>query len=321
MRATVMWYTPLDNYTLHLIQALAANGYVKSDSSSKQVLTNLALDYVESDGVIQLQQSLELLSDEKILAELATSIRPLVSKIDIHTSIESTNTHLMSCIKDEAFSGHVCLAESQTAGRGRRGRAWISPFGRNVYMSLGWLLPQGIKPAGLSLIVGMQVVGLLRGMGVSDVSLKWPNDVLRVTAGRAGKLAGILIELGAPTAKGTPLIIGVGLNVDLGVEASSQIDQPYETLSEFKLSRNALVSGLLTRLLPALSNFSQTGFCIQASEWAEVNFYSGKQVQISLGEDIIRGVDRGVDEFGNIRIETQDGLKSFNAGEVSLRPI
>ena len=321
MRATVMWYTSLDNYTRHLIQALAADGYVKSDSANKQALTNLALAYDEMDGMIRLQQPLELLDDQKILAAIAVNIRSGVSKIDIHTSIESTNTYLMSCIKDETFHGHVCLAESQTAGRGRRGRTWISPFGRNVYMSLGWLLPHGLKPAGLSLIVGMEVVGLLRDMGVSDVSLKWPNDVLRVTKGSSGKLAGILIELGAPTAKGTPLIVGVGLNVDLGVEASAQIDQPYQTLSEFKLSRNALVSGLLTRLLPALRNFSQTGFCVQASDWAEVNFYSGKQVQITLGEDVIRGVDRGVDEYGNILIETQDGVKSFNAGEVSLRPI
>ena len=122
MRATVMWYTSLDNYTRHLIQALAADGYVKSDSANKQALTNLALAYDEMDGMIRLQQPLELLDDQKILAAIAVNIRSGVSKIDIHTSIESTNTYLMSCIKDETFHGHVCLAESQTAGRGRRGR-------------------------------------------------------------------------------------------------------------------------------------------------------------------------------------------------------
>ena len=321
MRATVMWYTSLENRTLQLIQILATDGVVKADSYSKRALTNLALAYDEVQGMIRLRQPLELLCDQKILDDMAVDIRPLVSKIDIHASIDSTNTHLMSCLKSETFQGHVCLAESQTAGRGRRGRAWISPFGRNVYMSVGWILPRGLKPGGLSLTVGMAIVRLLRDMGVSDVSLKWPNDVLRITEGRSGKLAGILIELGAPTAKGTPLIIGVGLNVDLGVEASALIDQPYQTLGEFKLSRNALVSGLLTRLLPALSNFSENGFCIKASEWAEVNFYANKEVQIVLGQDVILGIDRGVDEHGNILIETEAGVKSFNAGEVSLRPI
>jgi len=321
MRVIVMWYTSLENSTLQLIQALAKDGFVKSDPNSKRALTNLALAYDEVQGIIRLRKPLELLCDQKILDDMAFNIRPLVSKIDIHASIDSTNTHLMSCLKSETFHGHVCLAESQTSGRGRRGRAWISPFGRNVYMSVGWVLPLGLKPGGLSLTVGVEIVRLLRDMGVSDVSLKWPNDVLRITKGRSGKLAGILIELGAPTAKGTPLIIGVGLNVDLGVEALALIDQPYETLGEFKLSRNALVSGLLTRLLPALNNFSANGFRIQASEWGEVNFYADKEVQIVIGKDVIRGIDRGVDEYGNILIETEAGVKSFNAGEVSLRPI
>ena len=321
MRVIVMWYTSLENSTLQLIQALAKDGFVKSDPNSKRALTNLALAYDEVQGIIRLRKPLELLCDQKILDDMAFNIRPLVSKIDIHASIDSTNTHLMSCLKSETFHGHVCLAESQTSGRGRRGRAWVSPFGRNVYMSVGWVLPLGLKPGGLSLTVGVEIVRLLRDMGVSDVSLKWPNDVLRITEGRSGKLAGILIELGAPTAKGTPLIIGVGLNVDLGVEALALIDQPYETLGEFKLSRNALVSGLLTRLLPALNNFSANGFRIQASEWGEVNFYADKEVQIVIGKDVIRGIDRGVDEYGNILIETEAGVKSFNAGEVSLRPI
>lgn len=311
----------MDNQTRQLISALANGGLVDSSSSSKQALTNLALEYDEIGGQIRLQQPLELLTREKIMSGLATDIQPLVSHIDIHTAIDSTNTHLMSCIKDETFHGHVCLAESQSAGRGRRGRTWVSPFGRNIYMSIGWNLPQGIKPGGLSLIVGVEMVQLLRDLGVPDVCLKWPNDVLRIEGERSGKLAGILIELGAPTRKGVPLIIGIGVNVDLGSQAAAQIDQPYQTIGDFNLSRNTLVSGLLTRLLPALKSFNENGFCLQPDEWAAVNYYADREVQIVFGQETIRGFDRGVDSFGNILIETEEGIESFNAGEVSLRPV
>lgn len=135
---------------------------------------------------------IELLDAQRIGETLAATGRAPPVRLEIHQRIDSTNRHLMREAAHGAPSGTVCLAERQTAGQGRHGRCWVSPFGANLYLSILWRYPCG--PAGLSglsLAAGAVVADALRQLGVQGLVLKWPNDLL--WGGR--KLGGILLEV------------------------------------------------------------------------------------------------------------------------------
>ena len=105
--------------------------------------------------------------------------------------IDSTNQYLLERV-NQLSSGESCLAECQTAGRGRRGKPWVSPFGCQLILSMYWRLEQGMAAAmGLSLAVGVAVVQALESLGYPGVELKWPNDLYY----QGRKLAGILVEM------------------------------------------------------------------------------------------------------------------------------
>ena len=164
----------------------------------------------------------------------------------------------------------------------------------------------------------MQVVKSLRLAGLSGVGLKWPNDVLLDN----GKLSGILIEMGATSRGRVEVVIGIGVNLQLDESEASEIDQPWSSAGEARtISRNQLVSLLLSNLISELNHYSISGFERYKSSWDEFNVYSDCPVQILIGDKVIEGIDRGVDEGGNLILETSQGLRTFNAGEVSLRAL
>ena len=127
---------------------------------------------------------MQLLEAERILRGLDDK------RVTVLPVVDSTNQYLLDRI-ETLQSGDACIAEYQLAGRGRRGRQWISPFGANLYLSMFWRLEQGPAAAmGLSLVIGMVMAEVLQRLGAKDVRVKWPNDVY--VNGR--KLCGILAE-------------------------------------------------------------------------------------------------------------------------------
>lgn len=250
----------------------------------------------------------------------ADRIKGILSRDDVDLEVlwstKSTNTYLMG-MSAEHFSGYkVCLAEQQQAGRGRRGRSWISPFGTNLYMSLARRFARDSTDlGGLSLAVGVQVVKALKAFGVAGVGLKWPNDVML----DQGKLAGILVEVGPPINHHTHTVIGIGLNIHLSREDRLKIDQPPGSLEGMDLSRNELAGQVLNSVIIGLDRFAEKGFSAFYREWDIYNLYRGKEVIVHLGEQRINGVDAGVDTSGNLLLNTVDGVRVCNAGEVSLR--
>ena len=91
--------------------------------------------------------------------------------------IPSTNAFILKHAED-LVSGDICVAEYQSAGRGRRGRVWVSPYGCHLYFSMYWQFPQGMAQAmGLSLVVACSIVSVLQQLGVDGVGVKWPNDI------------------------------------------------------------------------------------------------------------------------------------------------
>lgn len=263
-----------------------------------------------------LLEPISVLDQELIKKELFK--RDITSNLSFYLDIDSTNAELLRCLQSgQVDDGSVVLAESQYVGRGRRGRKWVSSFGKNLYFSMAWSFNAGISSLdGLSLLVGLSVIQALEELGLKNAKLKWPNDVLVDNK----KLAGVLLEItGDPTGL-CHVVIGVGINVNMQHTVES-IDQPWTSVShEFgAINRNELVVSLVTLLVANLKRFEAKGFLPFADLWERYDLLRNKEVFVILGDKQIFGVARGVTETGELKLETGDGVKIFNGGEVSLR--
>ncbi len=267
-----------------------------------------------------MSEALELLDRERILAGLTTAVSSWLSRLEVHPVLDSTNNYLLAKVGEGWPSGSVCLTELQQAGRGRLGRSWLSPFAAGLAGSLLWrfLLPAAAL-SGLSLATGIAVARALRIFGVSEVGLKWPNDVLW----RGRKLGGILLESG-----GGPgaffVVAGVGLNVALPPPAATAIGQPWVDLREIlgveRLSRNRLAVLLINELIETFARFQEGGFPDLVAEWAVFDQAAGRRVRLTLPNATLTGIARGVDGTGALLLETADGqLQPCVGGEISLR--
>tara|TARA_E500000331_G_scaffold271295_1_gene262970 strand:- start:1556 stop:2560 length:1005 start_codon:yes stop_codon:yes gene_type:complete len=317
-----------------LIRALASGESLRNtEIASAQVdeLQDLGLDVVaHTDGHYGLSAPLELLAAASIRNHLTAEANKAIGDVECHLQIDSTNTRLMT-MPASLVEGRLCLAESQTAGRGRRGRSWQSPFGQNIYMSLGWRVPKGIAIPGISLVVGMAIANALRTLGYRHIGLKWPNDVLVSSeSGSNGKLAGILLEMGPPVGGDHIIVIGVGLNVEMSESASTLIDQPYATLKELtpeavagtplpEFSRNLLTAAIMNTLIPDLVRYSSQGFAPFAPLWAGFDLYIDRQIFVRIADQQTTGIHRGIDQEGQLIVDIDGLRRTFNAGEVSLR--
>jgi BirA family transcriptional regulator, biotin operon repressor / biotin---[acetyl-CoA-carboxylase] ligase len=178
------------------------------------------------------------------------------NKIIILDTIDSTNSYLLNHAIDN--NTLICLAETQTNGRGRLERTWFSPP-NNIYLSLLWHFNHNINQlSNLSIEVAVAVNRILRKLGVIDSTIKWPNDILWHNR----KLAGILIETRVNTNNNTCYaVIGVGLNVNLSknllLNANITIEQIVD-LTEIMQStpeRNKLAGMLIEAILTTVLNY------------------------------------------------------------------
>ncbi|UUI61337.1 bifunctional biotin--[acetyl-CoA-carboxylase] ligase/biotin operon repressor BirA [Aeromonas salmonicida] len=232
--------------------------------------------------------------------------------------IDSTNQYLLERV-NQLQSGESCLAECQTAGRGRRGKPWVSPFGCQLILSMYWRLEQGMAAAmGLSLAVGVAVVQALESLGYPGVELKWPNDLYY----QGRKLAGILVEMSGSAGASCNLVIGVGLNLAMPAREGERIDQAWSELRHIQpelVDRNLLAARMLGHLQQAMLTFEQQGLSHFVDDWNRLDHFAGRPVRLLMGEQEIRGIARGIDDRGALRLETSEGIKFYLGGEISLR--
>lgn len=232
--------------------------------------------------------------------------------------IDSTNQYLLERV-NQLQSGESCLAEGQTAGRGRRGKPWVSPFGCQLILSMYWRLEQGMAAAmGLSLAVGVAVVQALESLGYPGVELKWPNDLYY----QGRKLAGILVEMSGSAGASCNLVIGVGLNLAMPAREGERIDQAWSELRHIQpelVDRNLLAARMLGHLQQAMLTFEQQGLSHFVDDWNRLDHFAGRPVRLLMGEQEIRGIARGIDDRGALRLETSEGIKFYLGGEISLR--
>lgn len=279
-----------------------------------QKLEALGLDIESVKGKgYRIAGGIELLDWQRIKTIVSPEVAGVLNRVDVLESIDSTNRHLMAM--GEAANRVVCLAEHQSQGRGRRGRSWNSPFGKNLYLSLGWQFDGGAASLeGLSLVVGIAV---RRALGDSDqLRLKWPNDLHY----QGRKLAGILLEMQGDPAGVCNVVIGIGVNVGMSEGSRSDIDQPWSDTSELGVtSRNQLAGQILDELIPVLLTFGERGFRYYREEWNCYDACRDHPVRLYTPAFEILGVARGVADNGAILIDVDGVTKEFNGGELSLR--
>lgn len=265
----------------------------------------------------RLPQPLEFLDAEKITGLLSTGLEAGTFKVDVLPVVDSTNRYLMAAASQGAPSGRVVFAEQQTAGRGRLGRNWVSPFGCNLYCSLLWRFnPATSALSGLGIVVAVALVKTLSRY-VEGLAIKWPNDVL--WHGR--KLAGILLEMQGEANGPAAVVIGFGVNVRMPVATGQQINQAWTDLCQAgvsQISRNELAADIIEQLIDAIQSFERSGLREFITYWSEWDILRDQPVDIILANRTVSGVARGIDETGGLRVETDGEVKSYLAGEASL---
>ena len=315
----------------HLIKELAKGKFVSGQDLGNQLdisrtaiskhiktLTEMGLDIYSVTGKgYKLSQPLSLLNKEDIINFLPSD--GVTPEIEVHSLIDSTNSYLLRRLPNQLSQGQVCLAEYQSAGRGRRGRQWISPFGSQIYLSMYWPLSQGLSTAmGLSLVTALAVSDAINSLAKIQVQLKWPNDVYLGGV----KLAGILIDLEGQAHEASHSVIGVGLNLNMPEQAAQQIDQKWTDLQshcEKNIDRNALSAQLIHHLLKRLHQYQDEGLSAILEEWNAQDFYINKRVKLLTGKRTTKGICRGVNNQGALMLEINGQTSPIYGGEVSLR--
>jgi BirA family biotin operon repressor/biotin-[acetyl-CoA-carboxylase] ligase len=194
-------------------------------------------------------------------------------------------------------------------------------LGSALTFSLLWRFNRGVSGlAGLSLAVGVALVRALRALSLHEVTLKWPNDLLGKDQ---SKLGGILIEAQGDMLGPSAVVIGIGLNLTVPETVRRQVDQPLGSLADSGArlpGRNHLLAITLAHLQEVLEEFTRHGFAPFQEEWMAYPAGQGRLVRVILPDGVIwQGVARGVTVEGALQLETTDGMRVFNAGEVSLR--
>ena len=298
------------------------------DADEVAVLTALGVQVGEHGA--RLEEDIELLSETVVRGRLGSTSLAWLRVLDVRAHIGSTNTSLLAQAARGRIAGRVLTAEVQTAGRGRRGRTWLSPFGRNLAVSIGIAIERPVAEIGaLSLVVGVAVQRALIEHGLSGVELKWPNDVL--LEGR--KLAGILIEL-VRAVSPVEVVIGIGVNVGCAARIADRIDQAIADVAEQidRPSRNELLARIVDHVTLACRRFDEAGFEPFRDEWNDVHRYRGTRVLVTAAEaggpgggggnaQPLAGVVQDVGGDGALRIQTVDGVRAFTGGEVTMRTV
>ncbi|NMZ14165.1 bifunctional biotin--[acetyl-CoA-carboxylase] ligase/biotin operon repressor BirA [Pseudomonas proteolytica] len=309
--------TLLKDGRFHSGEALGAALGVSRSAVWKQlqhleVELDLTIHKVRGRGY-QLASPLVLLNADEIT--LSSSI--CAGSIFISDTIDSTNAEALRLIDAGQAAPFLVLSERQTAGRGRRGRKWVSPFAQNLYYSLVLRIDGGMRQLeGLSLVVGLAVMQALRDVGVHGSGLKWPNDVLVGSK----KVAGILLELVGDPADVCHVVLGIGINANM--QSAEEVDQQWTSIqleTGRSVDRNHLVAHLSQALQSYLERHRGSGFSVIRDEWEQNHLWQGKAVSLIAGVNQVDGIVLGIDDQGALRLDVNGVEKTYSGGELSLR--
>ena len=280
----------------------------------------------------RLSAPVELLDAARMRAHARERGCRLPDELEVHFLIDSTNDHLYAAPPPAPGAARVAFAELQSAGRGRRGRRWIAPFGSGLTFSIAWTFaetPADLPALGLAL--GVAIAKVLRGLGAQSLTLKWPNDLLH--DGR--KLGGLLTQLRQEAGGAATVVAGLGLNLVLPAGARRAIDQSAQTSIDHQASlpvtdlasaipgglpsRNVIAARLVLGLEEALREFATGGYAGFAADWAALDALRDAPVCVHQGSDRIEGTARGTDRDGALLVESAGRVLRVFSGDVSVR--
>lgn len=233
----------------------------------------------------------------------------------VFEQIDSTNEYLLThCV--ELPSGSVCLAETQTAGRGRRGRQWYSPTSKNLYFSMLWKYDNTdlSRLSSLSLVIAILIAESFEALQVEGIQIKWPNDIYY----QGKKMGGILIE-NRLDKNGVALVIGIGLNLGMSQVDEQIVTQTWSDLSDYQLERNQLAAQLCRHIQQALFAFPSQPFEHYLPRWKKFDIFYQQPVKLITSQGDIEGISQGINERGELLLATENGIQSYSIGEISLR--
>ena len=232
------------------------------------------------------------------------------------SSVLSTQDEARREAEGGAPEGTVVVAEEQTAGRGRLGRSWVSPLGTNLYLTL-ILRPSLARLRSLSIVAPLAAAQAVEERTGLSSQIKWPNDLLL----NDRKVAGVLIDTGFSGQTPNYSLVGIGLNVNLEVDAVPEIAAIATSLRQElgrDIPREELLAALLNRF-EALYLEAEHGGAVHAA-WRSRLQTLGRQVRVTWGGQVEEGLAEDVDEQGSLILRRPDGSRvTIAAGEVTLR--
>ncbi|MCK5718515.1 MAG: biotin--[acetyl-CoA-carboxylase] ligase [Thiomargarita sp.] len=265
----------------------------------------------------QSKSSLELFDKSIILTNISNQIRTILN-LEIHSSLDSSNQYALT--KYHGSLPFACLTEYQTAGRGRQGKSWISPYGSGICLSLKYRYQNLKLLTGLNIALVITVANSLYSLGISDIGIKWPNDILW----HQHKLAGLLLESYCQ-ANNYEIVYGIGINVKMP-HSIKTIDQPWVDLSTIlgnkTISRNKLAAILIDQCLQTLLNYPHQGLAPYQADWYKYDLSYGKPVSLKIANKsatYISGIAQGINQQGALLVKIGKNVITYTDAEVSLR--
>jgi BirA family biotin operon repressor/biotin-[acetyl-CoA-carboxylase] ligase len=258
----------------------------------------------------------DLLLPLEIKEGLKTSL--LGQRVEYYCATESTNRRARELAAAGAAEGTLVVAETQSAGRGRLGRSWLSPAG-GIWFSL--ILRPQLPPYKAQLITLLAAVAAAEATGTVagfTPGIKWPNDLL--INGR--KLAGILTEVSAEMEQVNYLVLGLGFNANMPISAFGELGESATSVlaeTAAPVSRVAWVQEFLHIFETGYLDAKRRGFDDVLNRWRRYSITLGQNVQVNLGSRRVMGLAVDIDEQGALLVRTRDGIESFLAGEVTLQ--
>ena len=256
------------------------------------------------------------LSVTEIQSVLDQTIIDRLDDILLHTAVPSTNDELWKRLAEGKSTPAVCLSESQTAGRGRRGDLWHSPAAGNLYLSIFWPFPAEMTKNGLSIAIGISLINTLKHEGINDLQLKWPNDILY----KRQKLAGILVESRFGEKQNT--VIGIGLNFKLPAATKNQIQQPTISLQQLCTNvpcRNRLAGKIIQNMIKTLEHFQHSGLNDFLPQWSQYDALADQTITLIGDNEPLTVQACGINEQGELRYRHNNMLHTLSNSHISIR--
>ncbi len=260
------------------------------------------------------------LSIEEIKNALSKESYKIGSDLVFYKSLPSTNAMCVESAHKGAKEGTVIIADEQTKGRGRLGRTWVSPHGKNLYMSI--LLTPQMPPreaAVLTLMSGVACCIALRKLLLIPIHLKWPNDLLV----NEKKIGGILCEMSADMDKISFSVIGIGININMDIEDLPEEVRQIATSVKMEIGRKFSRTDIAIEVLKEFDRWYSIllngGKKDIISEWRDCSSTIGRKVKATIGNQVFKGVAEAIDQEGLLILRLPDGLfMKVDAGDITM---